>query len=96
MHFSQWLHQHYDEKGPMAWLAFLLETLAGATRITSYNVCYTKLLRARQYLFDQYHYHLLGALSSSTDAQVAAIAAKGLKEVTYHLRRSSAWIKRLV
>ncbi len=50
---------------------------------------------ARQYLFDQYHYHLLGALSSSTDAQVAAIAAKGLKEVTYHLRRSSAWIKRL-
>jgi len=33
MHFSQWLHQHYDEKGPMAWLAFLLETLAGATML---------------------------------------------------------------
>ncbi|GGB84011.1 hypothetical protein GCM10011352_07320 [Marinobacterium zhoushanense] len=30
MHFSQWLHLHYHEKGPMAWLAFLLEALAGA------------------------------------------------------------------
>jgi ring-1,2-phenylacetyl-CoA epoxidase subunit PaaC len=50
---------------------------------------------ARQYLFDAWHYYLLQALQHSTDEQVAAIAAKGLKEVTYHLRRSSAWIKRL-
>ncbi|MBV1787345.1 phenylacetate-CoA oxygenase subunit PaaC [Marinobacterium sp. D7] len=50
---------------------------------------------ARQYLFDVWHYHLLSALSGSADERVAAIAAKGLKEVTYHLRRSSAWIKRL-
>lgn len=50
---------------------------------------------ARQYLFDAWHHYLLQALQHSTDEQVAAIAAKGLKEVTYHLRRSSAWIKRL-
>lgn len=50
---------------------------------------------ARQYLFDAWHYYLLQALSDSKDARIAAIAAKALKEVTYHLRRSSAWIKRL-
>ncbi|KEA63307.1 Phenylacetate-CoA oxygenase, PaaI subunit [Marinobacterium lacunae] len=50
---------------------------------------------ARQYLFDAWHFHLLSALSHSADERIAAIAAKGLKEVTYHLRRSSAWIKRL-
>ncbi|NVK42363.1 MAG: phenylacetate-CoA oxygenase subunit PaaC [Oceanospirillaceae bacterium] len=50
---------------------------------------------ARQYLFDAWHYYLLQALKTSADDRIAAIAAKGLKEVTYHLRRSSAWIKRL-
>ncbi|WP_432695635.1 1,2-phenylacetyl-CoA epoxidase subunit PaaC [Marinobacterium sp. YM272] len=50
---------------------------------------------ARQYLFDLFHYHLLGVLTQSSDERIVAIAAKGLKEVTYHLRRSSAWIKRL-
>ncbi|MFC6668717.1 1,2-phenylacetyl-CoA epoxidase subunit PaaC [Marinobacterium aestuariivivens] len=50
---------------------------------------------ARQYLFDAWHYYLLQALSASADERIAAIAAKGLKEVTYHLRRSSAWVRRL-
>ncbi len=50
---------------------------------------------ARQYLFDAWHYFMLQALSESADERIAAIAAKGLKEVTYHLRRSSAWVKRL-
>jgi ring-1,2-phenylacetyl-CoA epoxidase subunit PaaC len=50
---------------------------------------------ARQYLFDTWHYYLLQALCDSKDARIAAIAAKALKEVTYHLRRSSAWVKRL-
>ncbi|PPC76131.1 phenylacetate-CoA oxygenase subunit PaaI [Pokkaliibacter plantistimulans] len=50
---------------------------------------------ARQFFFDAWHFHLLTALCQSTDAQVQAIARKGLKEVTYHLRRSTAWIKRL-
>jgi ring-1,2-phenylacetyl-CoA epoxidase subunit PaaC len=50
---------------------------------------------ARQYLFDAWHYYLLQSLCDSKDARIAAIAAKALKEVTYHLRRSSAWVKRL-
>ncbi|WP_027855284.1 1,2-phenylacetyl-CoA epoxidase subunit PaaC [Marinobacterium litorale] len=50
---------------------------------------------ARQFLFDLWHYHLLSALSQSSDERIVAIAAKGLKEVTYHLRRSGNWIKRL-
>ncbi|HOB66133.1 1,2-phenylacetyl-CoA epoxidase subunit PaaC [Ottowia sp.] len=34
-------------------------------------------------------------LSQSTDAQLAAIAAKSLKEVRYHLRHSRDWLVRL-
>ena len=34
-------------------------------------------------------------LQNSNDEQIAAIAAKALKEVTYHLRWSSEWVIRL-
>ncbi len=50
---------------------------------------------AKQFLYDAWHFHVLHALSSSSDERIAAIAAKGLKEVTYHLRRSSEWMQRL-
>lgn len=50
---------------------------------------------AKQFLYDAWHFHVLRALSDSSDARIAAIAAKGLKEVTYHLRRSGEWIERL-
>ncbi|MBV2135083.1 phenylacetate-CoA oxygenase subunit PaaC [Pseudomonas sp. MAP12] len=50
---------------------------------------------AKLFLFDAWHFHTLSALSASSDARIAAIAAKGLKEVTYHLRRSGEWIERL-
>ena len=43
----------------------------------------------RQYLFDQFHLLLLQHLTKSTDARVAAIAAKAVKEVTYHVERAS-------
>jgi len=43
----------------------------------------------RQFLFDSWHIEMLGALQSSTHADVAAIAAKSLKEVQYHVLRSS-------
>lgn len=43
----------------------------------------------RQYLFDQYHQLLLESLCKSTDTRIAAIAAKSLKEVRYHLERSA-------
>jgi ring-1,2-phenylacetyl-CoA epoxidase subunit PaaC len=49
----------------------------------------------RQFLFDAWHYFLLTELSVSSDARVAAIAAKSLKEVTYHVRRSTDVVVRL-
>jgi ring-1,2-phenylacetyl-CoA epoxidase subunit PaaC len=49
----------------------------------------------RQFLFDTYSVLLMDALSRATDARVAAIAAKILKEDKYHLRHSSEWVVRL-
>lgn len=49
----------------------------------------------RQFLFDQFHYLLLSALQQSTDATMAAIAKKSIKEVSYHKRFSADWMKRL-
>ncbi|MBF6986272.1 1,2-phenylacetyl-CoA epoxidase subunit PaaC [Cupriavidus sp. IK-TO18] len=50
---------------------------------------------ARQFLFDTWHYFQLEALQRSTDARIAEIAAKSLKEVTYHVRRSADLVVRL-
>jgi len=49
----------------------------------------------RQFLFDHYHLLLLEQLSHSNDESIAAIAQKSIKEVTYHLRFSSEWVRRL-
>jgi ring-1,2-phenylacetyl-CoA epoxidase subunit PaaC len=49
----------------------------------------------RQFLFDAYHYHLLKKMARSADENMAAIAEKSLKEVTYHLKWSSEWVIRL-
>ena len=49
----------------------------------------------RQFLFDAWHHEFLKALQSSTDRRVAEIAAKALKEVSYHLERSSDLVIRL-
>lgn len=49
----------------------------------------------RQYLFSQYQFLFFQQLQESKDEQLAAIAAKSLKEVTYHLRWSSEWVIRL-
>ncbi|MEQ6124345.1 1,2-phenylacetyl-CoA epoxidase subunit PaaC [Pseudotenacibaculum sp. MALMAid0570] len=50
---------------------------------------------ARQFLFDVYHLLLLQELEKSHDITLAAIAKKSIKEVSYHLRFSSDWVKRL-
>ena len=50
---------------------------------------------ARQFLFDSYSVLLLQALHKSTVAEVHALAAKCLKEDTYHLRHSRQWVLRL-
>ncbi|SHH85854.1 1,2-phenylacetyl-CoA epoxidase subunit PaaC [Marivita hallyeonensis] len=43
----------------------------------------------RQFLFDAFHFDLLTGLTKASDDRVASIAAKAVKEVTYHLDRSS-------
>ena len=49
----------------------------------------------RQFLFSAFQYYQYSQLQKSTDTQLAAIAEKSLKEVTYHLRWSSEWVIRL-
>ena len=49
----------------------------------------------RQFFFSAYQFLLYQKLQDGNDAQLAAIAAKALKEVTYHLRWSSEWVVRL-
>ena len=49
----------------------------------------------RQFFFSTYQYFLYAQLQEGTDEQIAAIAVKSLKEVTYHLRWSSEWVIRL-
>jgi len=52
-------------------------------------------IMTRQFLFDMYHYMFLQKLQLSNDETLTAIAKKSIKEVSYHLRFSSDWIKRL-
>jgi ring-1,2-phenylacetyl-CoA epoxidase subunit PaaC len=49
----------------------------------------------KQFLFDVFHLLLLEELQQSQDIMLAAIAKKSIKEVSYHTRFSSDWIKRL-
>jgi ring-1,2-phenylacetyl-CoA epoxidase subunit PaaC len=49
----------------------------------------------RQFLFDVYHLAFLTELKNSNDVTLSVIAKKCVKEVSYHLRFSSDWIKRL-
>lgn len=49
----------------------------------------------RQFFFSAYQFFLYRQLQNSKDNEIAAIAEKSLKEVTYHLRWSSEWVIRL-
>jgi ring-1,2-phenylacetyl-CoA epoxidase subunit PaaC len=49
----------------------------------------------RQFLLDAWQLELYEALSGSTDARLAEIAAKAVKETRYHLRFSAGWLVRL-
>jgi ring-1,2-phenylacetyl-CoA epoxidase subunit PaaC len=49
----------------------------------------------RQYVFSQYQYLLFEQLQHCKDEQLAAITAKALKEIKYHVRWSSEWVIRL-
>ena len=49
----------------------------------------------RQFFFSTYQHLLYEQMQHSNDEQLAAIAAKSLKEVVYHLRWTSEWVIRL-
>jgi ring-1,2-phenylacetyl-CoA epoxidase subunit PaaC len=49
----------------------------------------------RQFLFDAWQLELYQALTGSADERLAAIAAKSVKEIRYHLRYSAGWVVRL-
>lgn len=49
----------------------------------------------RQFLFDGFNFLFHQGMTRSRDEQLAAIAEKSLKEITYHLRYSSEWMIRL-
>ncbi|RBO23921.1 1,2-phenylacetyl-CoA epoxidase subunit PaaC [Enterobacter ludwigii] len=50
---------------------------------------------ARQYFMDAWNVALYDRLTHSSDSQLAAIAAKAIKEARYHLRFSRGWLVRL-
>lgn len=50
---------------------------------------------ARLYLWSSYDVLFLEQLSSHFDKEIAAIAARSLKESKYHLKHSSEWVLRL-
>lgn len=50
---------------------------------------------ARQLVVSHYQFELYSRLMHSTDATLAAIAAKAVKEVDYHRDHSSQWVLRL-
>ena len=49
----------------------------------------------RQCLLDAWQLEVYAALADSTDARLASIAAKAIKETRYHWRFSSGWLVRL-
>jgi ring-1,2-phenylacetyl-CoA epoxidase subunit PaaC len=49
----------------------------------------------RQFFFSAFQYYQYELLQNNDDVQLAAIAEKSIKEVTYHLRWSSEWVVRL-
>ena len=51
-------------------------------------------IMVRQFFADTFNYYFFLELSNSKDEFLSAVAAKSLKEVTYHLRRSSEWMLR--
>ncbi|WP_050783516.1 1,2-phenylacetyl-CoA epoxidase subunit PaaC [Methylobacterium nodulans] len=49
----------------------------------------------RQFLFDAWHIEALRALTHSSDARIAGIASKAIKEASYHVERSADLVIRL-
>jgi ring-1,2-phenylacetyl-CoA epoxidase subunit PaaC len=71
-------------------LAELDDVELGSTGGRDFAVTLIRLL-----LFSAYQHELYRDLVSSRDPQLAAIAAKAIKEVTYHVEHAATWIIRL-
>ena len=52
-------------------------------------------LITRQFFTDAYHFYFFSLLLQSKDEKLVGIAQKAIKEITYHLKRSSEWMVRL-
>lgn len=50
---------------------------------------------ARQFLYSAWQHPYLAALTASSDPTLAAIAAKAVKEVAYHVELAGEWVVRL-
>lgn len=77
-------------------LAFLRDEheFANPTLVEQPNADFAHTI-VRQFLFDAWQHELYAGLQSSSDASLAAIAAKALKETRYHLTYSGGWLVRL-
>jgi len=49
----------------------------------------------RMFLFSAYSHFLLDRLSTSSNSDLAAVAAKAAKETRYHVRHAAEWVARL-
>lgn len=58
------------------------------------NIDFAQLM-VRQFFMDTFNYYLYSFLGKSADERIASIANKSIKEVSYHLKRSSEWMIRL-
>jgi ring-1,2-phenylacetyl-CoA epoxidase subunit PaaC len=77
-------------------LAFLRDgpEFCNATLVEQPNGDFARTI-VRQVLVDAWQLELYEALCASTDARIAGIAAKAVKETRYHLRYSAGWLVRL-
>ena len=49
----------------------------------------------RQFFYDAFNFHAYQRLLKSSNTDIAAIADKAIKEITYHLKWSAEWVIRL-
>ncbi len=73
-------------------IAELPNVFGGSGANTRRDYAYTLV---RQFLFDAWHYLMLQSLQNHANPRIAEIAAKSLKEVAYHVRRTSDLMVRL-
>ncbi|MBL4764655.1 MAG: TRAP transporter small permease [Colwellia sp.] len=77
MSFSAWLSTHYEEQGPVKWLAFFLEVIAALTLLLLMLLTCTDVLG--RYLFD----NSLDAASELTEICIAIIVFAEMPIITW-------------